>query len=205
MIYPVEVRQRSDPAGEPVVYRDIPTPLGQMRLVASVQGLRGAWFADQPQSPVADGWTRMVSDPILEQARRELNEWFAGRRRDFEVALDPLGTPFQHAVWRALRALDFGQIVSYGDLARVVGRPKGAQAIGGAVGRNPVIIIIPCHRVIGADTSLTGFGGGLARKQALLKHEGSHYLSRNPRARRVCGGQASLPFEPPLFDWPTAQ
>ena len=115
-------------------------------------------------------------------------------RRAFEVALDPVGTPFQHEVWRALCALDFGVLTSYGELARTVGRPKGAQAIGGAVGRNPLIIIIPCHRVIGSDTSLTGFGGGLPRKQALLAHEGNLYVSRSPRARRVCDGQAELPW-----------
>lgn len=196
------------PPGDPeerIVYRDIPTPLGEMRLVASATGLRGAWFTDQTLLPSADGWTRLDADPILEQARHELDEWFAGQRRGFDVALDPVGTPFQHEVWRALCALDFGKLASYGELARTVGRPKGAQAIGGAVGRNPIIIIIPCHRVIGADTSLTGFGGGLPRKQALLEHEGSRYVSRNPRARRVCDGQVELPFEPPSFDWPPAK
>lgn len=205
MIYIAQARKRPGEAAERVVYRDMPTPLGEMRLVASARGLRGAWFTDQMSLPPADGWALDESDPILEQARRELDQWYAGERRDFDVALDPVGTPFQHEVWRALCTLDFGQLASYGELARVVGRPKGAQAIGGAVGRNPVSIIIPCHRVIGADTSLTGFGGGLPRKQALLKHEGSQYLSRNPRARRVCDGQAQLPFELPTFDWPPAR
>ncbi|MNT69583.1 Methylated-DNA--protein-cysteine methyltransferase [compost metagenome] len=105
-----------------------------------------------------------------------------------------MGTTFQHRVWHALCALDFGVLTSYGELARIVERPKGAQAVGGAVGRNPISIIIPCHRVIGADTSLTGFGGGLPRKQALLAHEGNRYLSRNARARRVCDGQTELPL-----------
>ena len=158
------------------------------------QGLRGAWFTDQALLPSSEGWLRDESNPILEQGRRELEEWFASDRRAFEVALDPVGTPFQHEVWRALCALDFGVLTSYGELARTVGRPKGAQAIGGAVGRNPLIIIIPCHRVIGSDTSLTGFGGGLPRKQALLAHEGNLYVSRSPRARRVCDGQAELPW-----------
>lgn len=204
MNHTAAARKHHGEAGEPIVYRDMVTPLGEMRLVASGKGLRGAWFTDQASLPPAEGWTRAESDPILEQARRELEDWFADRRRDFEVPLDPVGTPFQHEVWRALCQLDFGQLASYGELARAVGRPKGAQAIGGAVGRNPVIIIIPCHRIIGADTSLTGFGGGLPRKQALLRHEGSQYLSRNPRARRVCDGQAQLPFEQPAFDWPPA-
>ncbi|MBO9332851.1 methylated-DNA--[protein]-cysteine S-methyltransferase [Achromobacter xylosoxidans] len=193
MTYPTVVSRPAD-SGERLTYRDIPTPLGDMRLVASAKGLRGAWFTDQDLLPSAEGWLLMHSDPILEQARRELDEWFASRRRGFEVPLDPVGTAFQHQVWQALCDLEFGVLASYGELARRVGRPKGAQAVGGAVGRNPVSIIIPCHRVIGADTSLTGFGGGLPRKQALLAHEGNLYRSRNARARRVCDGQAELPW-----------
>lgn len=194
MVYSTVVSNRPADPQEPIAYRDMPTPLGEMRLVASPKGLRGAWFTDQELLPSAEGWTHTESDPILEQARRELDEWFAGKRRTFDVALDPVGTTFQHKVWHALCALDFGALTSYGELARTVERPKGAQAVGGAVGRNPIIIIIPCHRVIGADTSLTGFGGGLPRKQALLAHEGNRYLSRNARARRVCDGQAELPW-----------
>ncbi|SEJ37870.1 methylated-DNA--[protein]-cysteine S-methyltransferase [Achromobacter sp. NFACC18-2] len=189
----VVARKPADPQA-PLTYRDISTPLGEMRLVASPAGLRGAWFTDQALLPPPQDWTLTDCDPILEQARRELDAWFAGGRRAFDVALDPVGTPFQHEVWRALCALDFGTLTSYGELARAVNRPKGAQAVGGAVGRNPISIIIPCHRVIGADTSLTGFGGGLARKQALLAHEGNRYLSRSARARRVCDGQAELPW-----------
>ncbi|WP_313623586.1 methylated-DNA--[protein]-cysteine S-methyltransferase [Achromobacter sp.] len=192
MTYLTVVSNKPADPTEPLAYRDMSTPLGEMRLVASPKGLRGAWFTDQELLPPADGWMLTDSDPILEQARRELDEWFAGKRRTFDVALDPVGTTFQHQVWHALCALDFGVLTSYGELARTVNRPKGAQAVGGAVGRNPISIIIPCHRVIGADTSLTGFGGGLPRKQALLAHEGNRYLSRSPRARRVCDGQAEL-------------
>ena len=194
MVYATVASGKHADPDEQLVYRDMPTPLGEMRLVASAKGLRGAWFTDQALLPSSEGWLRDESNPILEQGRRELEEWFASDRRAFEVALDPVGTPFQHEVWRALCALDFGVLTSYGELARTVGRPKGAQAIGGAVGRNPLIIIIPCHRVIGSDTSLTGFGGGLPRKQALLAHEGNLYVSRSPRARRVCDGQAELPW-----------
>lgn len=194
MVYSTVVSNKPADPLEPIVYRDMPTPLGEMRLVASPKGLRGAWFTDQELLPSAQGWTHTESDPILEQARRELDEWFAGKRRTFDLPLDPVGTTFQHKVWHALCALDFGVLTSYGELARTVERPKGAQAVGGAVGRNPIIIIIPCHRVIGADTSLTGFGGGLPRKQALLAHEGNRYLSRNARARRICDGQAELPW-----------
>jgi len=194
MAYSTLVADKPADPQAPLSYRDISTPLGEMRLVASPAGLRGAWFTDQALLPPPQDWTLTDRDPILEQARRELDAWFAGGRRAFDVALDPVGTPFQHEVWRALCALDFGTLTSYGELARAVNRPKGAQAVGGAVGRNPISIIIPCHRVIGADTSLTGFGGGLARKQALLAHEGNRYLSRSARARRVCDGQAELPW-----------
>jgi len=194
MAYATIVSNKPADPNERLTYRDMPTPLGDMRLVASPKGLRGAWFTDQALLPSAEGWILTESDPILEQARRELDEWFAGQRRAFDVPLDPVGTTFQHQVWHALCDLDFGVLASYGDLARTVGRPKGAQAVGGAVGRNPISIIIPCHRVIGADTSLTGFGGGLPRKQALLAHEGNLYRSRNARARRVCDGQAELPW-----------
>lgn len=194
MAYSTLVADKPADPQAPLTYRDISTPLGEMRLVASPAGLRGAWFTDQALLPPPQDWTLTDRDPILEQARRELDAWFAGGRRAFDVALDPVGTPFQHEVWRALCALDFGKLTSYGELARAVNRPKGAQAVGGAVGRNPIIIIIPCHRVIGADTSLTGFGGGLARKQALLAHEGNRYQSRSARARRVCDGQAELPW-----------
>ncbi|WP_251862890.1 methylated-DNA--[protein]-cysteine S-methyltransferase [Achromobacter sp. Marseille-Q4962] len=180
--------------GERLAYCDIDTPLGAMRLVASEAGLRGAWFNDQPLLPSPEGWTLDASHAVLAQAARELEAWFAGRRREFSVALDPVGTPFQQQVWRALCELPFGALASYGELARAVGRPKGAQAVGGAVGRNPVSIIIPCHRIIGSDTSLTGFGGGLPRKQALLAHEGNFYRGRTARTRRVCDGQAELPL-----------
>ncbi|MEN5167669.1 MULTISPECIES: methylated-DNA--[protein]-cysteine S-methyltransferase [Achromobacter] len=194
MAYATLVSNKPADPLEPISYCDMATPLGELRLVASPKGLRGAWFTDQEGLPSTEGWTLSQTDPILEQARRELDDWFAGKRRHFDVALDPVGTTFQHKVWHALCDLGFGKLASYGDLARTVGRPKGAQAVGGAVGRNPIIIIIPCHRVIGADTSLTGFGGGLPRKQALLAHEGNRYLSRNARARRVCDGQAELPW-----------
>ncbi|WP_312999185.1 methylated-DNA--[protein]-cysteine S-methyltransferase [Achromobacter animicus] len=194
MVYSTVVSNKPADPQERLTYRDMPTPLGDLRLVASPKGLRGAWFTDQALLPPPDGWTLTDNDPVLERARRELEEWFAGERRQFDVTLDPVGTTFQHQVWHALCALEFGTLTSYGELARTVNRPKGAQAVGGAVGRNPISIIIPCHRVIGADTSLTGFGGGLPRKQALLAHEGNRYVSRSAHARRVCDGQAELPW-----------
>ena len=180
---------------EAVAYLDADTPLGGMRLAASDAALRGAWFLDQwDLPPPSPSWRLAPAHPVLSQARDELAQWFAGQRREFDVALDPQGTVFQQAVWQALLALSFGATCSYGDLALSIGRPKSVRAAAQAIGRNPISIFIPCHRVIGRDTSLTGFGGGLARKQALLAHEGHRYPGRGARARRVADGQAELPW-----------
>lgn len=180
---------------EMIAYLDAGTPLGGMRLAAGDAGLRGAWFLDQwDLPPPSPAWRLAPAHPVLAQARDELAQWFAGQRQEFDVALDAQGTPFQRAVWQALLALPFGATCSYGDLALAIGRPKAVRAAAQAIGRNPISIFIPCHRVIGRDTSLTGFGGGLARKQALLAHEGHRYPGRDARARRVADGQAELPW-----------
>ena len=107
------------------------------------------------------------------EAVRQLDAYFAGTRRTFTVELAPAGTPFQQEVWRALGAIDFGRTLSYGELAKRVGRPRGAQAVGRANGQNPVAVVVPCHRVVGADGALVGYAGGLDRKAALLAHEGA--------------------------------
>ncbi|MBV7484504.1 methylated-DNA--[protein]-cysteine S-methyltransferase [Bordetella sp. BOR01] len=180
---------------EAVVYLDTDTPLGGLRLAASDTALRGAWFLDQSDlPPPSPAWRFAPTHPVLSQARDELAQWFAGQRREFDVALDPQGTAFQQAVWQALLGLPFGTTCSYGDLAVSIGKPKSVRAAAQAIGRNPISIFIPCHRVVGRDTSLTGFGGGLARKQALLAHEGHRYPGRDARARRVADGQAELPW-----------
>lgn len=191
------------------VYLDTDTPLGSMRLMARVLGdgdearhqgiggeaLSGAWFLDQRDLPaLSDGWRLYPEHPVLSQAQAELAQWFAGQRRHFDVALSPVGTPFQQAVWNALLALPFGETACYSDLALAIGKPKSVRAAAQAIGRNPISIFIPCHRVIGRDTSLTGFGGGLERKQALLKHEGHRYLGHHARVRRVNDGQLDLPW-----------
>jgi methylated-DNA-[protein]-cysteine S-methyltransferase len=110
--------------------------------------------------------------PLLEQAAEELDAYFAGRRQRFQVPLAPEGTPFQRQVWAALTTIPFGATWSYAKLARTVGRPAAVRAVGAANGRNPIALFVPCHRVIGADGSLTGYGGGLPRKRWLLAHEG---------------------------------
>ena len=112
-----------------------------------------------------------VTDPPAEQLERELTEWFAGARRDFDIPLALRGTPFQQSVWEALRAIPYGAVQSYGELAQSLGKPDAVRAVGAANGRNPVSIIVPCHRVIGANGSLTGYAGGLERKRFLLALE----------------------------------
>lgn len=117
----------------------------------------------------ASGWT--WSEEAFAPARAQLDEYFAGRRRSFDLALDPAGSPFELGVWRALLEIPYGETVSYGELAARIGHPGAPRAVGVANARNPVAVVVPCHRVIGADGSLTGYGGGLERKRLLLDLE----------------------------------
>jgi methylated-DNA-[protein]-cysteine S-methyltransferase len=152
------------------------TPLGPLMLCAGTTGLRGAWFVGQRHFPDLQAppvSTRLPSHPVLTQARTQLNEYFAGQRRHFDLSLDlSHGTAFQQQVWTALLAIGWGHTAHYGQLAQQLGRPQAARAVGMAVGRNPISIIVPCHRVLGANGSLTGYAGGLDRKQDLLHREG---------------------------------
>ena len=109
--------------------------------------------------------------PVLEETRRQLEEYFSGRRREFDLPLTPRGTPFQQAVWRALMTIPYGETAGYGEIAARIGNPRACRAVGMANNRNPISIIIPCHRVIGADGSMVGYGGGLPIKEYLLKLE----------------------------------
>ncbi|OZI77347.1 methylated-DNA--[protein]-cysteine S-methyltransferase [Bordetella genomosp. 12] len=174
---------------------EIDTPLGGLRLLASGPFLCGAWFLDQDDLALPAREQATADEAaVLSLAEAQLRQWFDGQRRDFDLPLAPRGTVFQRAVWNGLLALPFGATVSYGQLAQAIGRPRAIRPLAQAVGRNPLSIIIPCHRVIGYDTRLTGFGGGLKRKRALLSHEGHRYPGHSPRARRVCDGQMDLPW-----------
>ena len=148
----------------------IDTPIGLLTLVATPLALREVRFPNGRPIGPADGPTEPGQE-VLAQAARELAEYFDGSRLDFDVALDPQGSPFQLAAWRGLRAIPYGTTVSYGEQARRLGHAGKARAIGAANGSNPLPVIVPCHRVIGSDGSLTGFGGGLERKAWLLHHE----------------------------------
>ncbi|MGH2915149.1 MAG: methylated-DNA--[protein]-cysteine S-methyltransferase [Solirubrobacteraceae bacterium] len=144
-----------------------PGPLGPLTLVSGPRGLRELRFADRG-APLHE--SRRDPDALAPIAA-QLDEYFAGDRRRFELALDLVGTEFQLAVWRQLIEIPYGTTASYGEVARAIGRIERVRAVGAANGRNPVAIIVPCHRVIGADGSLTGYGGGLHRKRALLDLE----------------------------------
>jgi methylated-DNA-[protein]-cysteine S-methyltransferase len=148
------------------------SPYGRMLLTASEAGLTGVYFERQKHLPGrARAWERDRDNPHLARARRQLAEYFAGKRRRFDLALDPRGTPFQRAVWNAIALVPYGETISYGELARRAGFPEAVRAVGAATGRNPIGIVVPCHRIVGADGSLTGYAGGLARKRALLRLE----------------------------------
>jgi methylated-DNA-[protein]-cysteine S-methyltransferase len=144
----------------------VETPIGPLTLVASGAGLRAVLF-DGQAVPSAAG-----PQPILDEAAEQLREWFAGARTSFDLPLDlDRATPFQRRAWLALAAIPYGTTRSYGEQARVLGAPRAARAVGAANGRNPLPVVLPCHRLVGADGSLTGFAGGLGVKRALLAHE----------------------------------
>ena len=137
------------------------------------------WQRERPNRVKLDTMTLAPQQPILLAAERQLGEYFSGARTQFDLPLQPEGSEFQKQVWQALRAIPFGQTRSYLDLAKAVGSAKAARAVGAANGKNPLSIIVPCHRVIGSDGSLTGFAGGLDTKAALLAHEAGPSRSTN--------------------------
>jgi methylated-DNA-[protein]-cysteine S-methyltransferase len=144
--------------------------LGPMRFVARGDALVSLWFVDGPQD--------RKRDALLDRAIEEMDEYFAGTRTAFSIPIAPDGTPFQHEVWRALRAIPFGETRSYADVARAIDKPRAVRAVGAANGRNPLGIVVPCHRVIGADGSLTGYAGGMERKKFLLDLERQRFVQK---------------------------
>jgi methylated-DNA-[protein]-cysteine S-methyltransferase len=146
-----------------------PSPVGGLTLVSNGDALLTCEFEGRATIRATPGSRR--GDRVLELARRELDAFFAGRLREFTIPLAPRGTPFQQRVWRALRAIPYGETRSYGQIAAAIGARDAVRAVGAANGANPIAIIVPCHRVIGANGSLTGFGGGLDRKRFLLELE----------------------------------
>ena len=149
-------------------YCTLTTPIGELMLTADDDGALTAVHLPN-RHPDPAGWER--DDEHLADARRQLTEYFAGERTAFDLPLRPAGAPFQLRVWEALLRIPYGETASYGELARELGHPTAARAVGAANGRNPIAIVVPCHRVIGSDGSLTGYAGGLECKRALLDLE----------------------------------
>ena len=163
-------------------FAQVGSPVGPLTLVAEGDELIGLYFANAPlaATPPA-GWVH--DDRRLRRAAAQLAEYFAGLRTTFDLPLAPRGTAFQRSVWNALSAIPYGETASYGELARAIGQPAASRAVGAANGRNPLAIVIPCHRVIGADGSMTGYGGEISRKRVLLALEAR--VAAAGRARAV--------------------
>jgi methylated-DNA-[protein]-cysteine S-methyltransferase len=155
-----------------IVFDTMPSPVGELLLVGGTAGLMHVHFETWRYGrAVGDDWE--YSPGEMAEVRAQLEAYFAGELTTFTVDLAPHGTPFQQRVWSELRRIPYGETMSYRELAQRIGDPRAVRAVAGANARNPIAIIVPCHRVIGADGSLTGFGGGLERKRWLLEHEGA--------------------------------
>ncbi len=153
-----------------IYYTQVPSPVGQLTLCGDGQALTGLYFSSGSKARGADpSWVKKPE--YFAEASKQLEEYFAGMRRDFDLVLKPQSTPFQGQVLEALQTIPYGEVCSYKDIAAQIGNPKAVRAVGTANGTNPIAIIIPCHRVIGSDGSLTGFGGGLDAKRHLLALE----------------------------------
>ncbi len=164
-------------------YKTMETPVGRLKLVASARGLAAIlWENDDPKRVRLGPFVEDKNHPALVETERQLKAYFAGKLKKFSLKFDFAGTDFQKEVWRALVTIPFGETRSYGEIARQIGRARAVRAVGAANGRNPISIIVPCHRVIGSNGKLTGFAGGLETKAALLELESAQPRTRNGNA-----------------------
>ncbi len=164
------------------------SPLGPMIVAATTKGLAGLWFEGQKHMPDNADWPEQSGHPVLRRAVAQLDEYFSGKRTCFNLPLDLQGgTPFQQSVWLALQQIPCGDTTSYGQLSQRIGKPAAVRAVGAAVGRNPVSVVLPCHRVLGAGGALTGYAGGVERKSALLQLEGARSALRRRAAKGGVG------------------
>jgi methylated-DNA-[protein]-cysteine S-methyltransferase len=166
------------PKPETLCFDEMDSPVGRLRLIASSSALVGVWFEHGRDALRSALWMVRTPSQILDRTRAQLDEYFAGTRQSFDLPLDPRGTPFQLRVWQRLTRIPYGETTSYGALANELGNPQACRAVGLANGSNPIPIVIPCHRVIGSQGALTGFGGGLPAKRVLLELEQQY---RQPR------------------------
>jgi methylated-DNA-[protein]-cysteine S-methyltransferase len=154
-------------------YARIATPAGNLFATAENGAITGIYFEGQKYFPPMDDWKEDAGAEPLRECARQLREYFEGTRTGFDLPLAPEGTEFQHRVWREIARIPFGETITYAELARRAGAPGSARAAGAATGRNPITLVVPCHRVVGTDGSLTGYAGGLERKTRLLEIEGA--------------------------------
>jgi len=153
-------------------YKTMSSPVGMLKLIAGTRGLAAVlWIHERPHPMELAATIEAPEHPLLLQTEQQLREYFGGERDAFPIPLDLRGSEFQRQVWKVLQTIPYGETRSYGDVAKLVGDPTAVRAVGGAVNRNPIAIILPCHRVIGASGKLVGFGGGLANKSFLLQLE----------------------------------
>lgn len=167
-------------------YCIVPSPLGDLILLGDASGkaLSALWInGEKHSSPIAADW--QLDEKMFPAVRKQLAEYFAGTRTAFDLPLAPIGTPFQMQAWQALREIPYGTTLSYGQQAAHIGKPNACRAIGLANGRNPISIIVPCHRVIGASGALTGYGGGLPAKRWLLDHEARNRTTNTSEQRKA--------------------
>lgn len=156
-----------------VVYTVVPTPLGKVIIAADAAALAGVWFEGQAHGPHIQAWQRDDAHPLLQRACAQVQRYIQGELNDFDLPMqDGVGTPFQRRVWQEVLHIGRGQVRTYAEIASALGHPRAARAVGAAVGRNPWLMLVPCHRVVGQGGRLTGYAAGLARKQALLRMEG---------------------------------
>ena len=171
-------------------YTTTQSPVGHLKLIATDKGLAAIlWENDDPKRVRLAPLEEKKNHPVLVETERQLKEYFDGKRTSFSVNLDPVGTKFQTQVWQALSEIPFGETRNYGEIAKRIGRPSAARAVGAANGRNPISIIVPCHRVIGASGQLTGFAGGLETKELLLTLE----TGKNAKAKKWRSLQKDVP------------
>jgi len=154
-----------------LIQYEMKSPVGPLYLVASQEGLQGVYFQKQAVNCVSNLDPQRSEDKLILKAVKQLKEYFAGKRKEFDISLNFAGTVFQNRVWKALSQIPFGKTVAYKDIARKIKNPKAVRAVGTANGKNPFCIIVPCHRVIAADGSIGGYGGGISVKRKLLEIE----------------------------------
>ncbi len=160
-------------------YTTMDSPIGQLLLTSNGTALTGLFMNIHKYDPTIEkGWVESDSTPPLAETRCQLTEYFAGERTTFDLPLAPEGTEFQQRVWQELTRISYGETLSYGEIATRIGNPNASRAVGLANGRNPISIIVPCHRVIGANGKLVGYGGGLSNKETLLNHEAMVRMSK---------------------------